>query len=248
MQQDITPYANSFLQKPPLIIYTYYFSHLLNPFSVSGPRVVGFLFTLATCILLALSARKLYGARAGWFALCLSPILLLAARFGALAANTEKFMLLPLTGLISLYVFKKERENVWVYFCAGLLGTLAILYKPIALLPVTFLLAYWLFINYLRLRNLKKFLSAILFIILGVGLSTFISFAYFIFHGALQEVWQQIFIYNLAYAKYMNDFFPEYFYRYISQYFNLFWPIIIIGMILCGILIGVVSSSLATRR
>ena len=27
-----------------------------------------------------------------------------------------------------------------------------------------------------------------------------------------------------------------------------FWPIIIIGMILCGILIGVVSSSLATRR
>jgi|GEM_PF-948115 len=230
MQQNITPYENSFIQKPPLIIYTYYLSHLISPFSIWLPRLIGFLFTLATCVLLALSARKLYGPHAGWLALWLSSLLLTASRFGALAANTEKFMLLPLAGLIALYVYKKESKNIWVYFAAGILGALAILYKPIALLPVIFLLAYWLITEWLVDKKNNKFFKALLFIFLGAGLTTFLSFAYFIWHGAWREVWQQIFIFNLSYAKYMESFFPEYFYRYGAEYFNLFWPILIISL------------------
>lgn len=228
MQQDITPYQNSFIQKPPLIIYTYYLSHLIKPYSIWFPRFLGFLTTIGVCFLLALTAKKLYGNRAGWLALWISPLLLSVASFDALPANTEKFMLLPLTGLLALFVYKKNKETFLVYLAAGSLGALAILYKPIAILPVIILIIYWLISNWLKNKNTKTFLKSLGLITFGGVLTTFIILAYFIWHGAFKELWQETFIFNLSYAANTKNYFPEMFFRYITLYFKIFWPIIII--------------------
>jgi hypothetical protein len=229
MRQDIVPYTHSFLQKPPLIVYTYYLSHFIKPYSIWLPRFLGFLSTVGVCFLLALTARKLYGNRAGWLALWVSSLLLSVSTFDALPANTEKFMLLPLTALLTLFVYKQRRENFLIYFSAGSLAALAILYKPIALLPSAFLIVYWLISNWYKSNNIKKILISISSVILGGVITSFVCLAYFIFNGAFRDLWQEVFVFNVAYVSDMKSYFPEYFYRYITQYFIIFWPIIIIA-------------------
>lgn len=231
MRQGEAPYLNSFLQKPPLIIYTYQVAHFIKPFALWPPRLLAFIFTLATCALLALIAKKIYGGKAGWAALWVSLPLLSLPHIDSLPANTEKFMLLPLVGLLALFIFKKDKENKLTYFFAGVLAVLAISYKPIALPPVIFIICYWLAVNWLRTKDFKKFLKSFGLIMLGAGISIFLLLFYFIIHGALGALWQQVFSYNLSYAVDTKKYFPASLFLYIGRFVLGFWPI---GIIMLG--------------
>lgn len=227
MTQDKIPYRDSFVQKPPLIIYTYYFSQLIKPLALWPPRVLGFIFTLSSCILLAMIAKKLYGPKAAWFALWVSPLLLTLPSLFALAANTEKFMLLPLIGLLALFVFYKDEDKKIIYFFAGALSSLAILYKPIALMTITVLLIYWLSYNWRSNKDINKLLVAGGYIFFGVLITVFLSLAYFIFNGAMGDMWQQVVVYNASYVADMKRYFPGLFFHYLKLFLNS-WPLIIL--------------------
>lgn len=229
LRQNEVPYAHSFLQKPPLIIYTYYLAHLIKPWALWPPRLLAFFFTLANCFLLALIARRLYGKKAAWAALWISALLLSLPRIGLPHANTEKFMLLPLVGLIALAVFKRGREKRRTYFLAGVLGALAILYKPIALPPVLLTLIYWLVSGWLKTKNFKEALKASGLIILGSFLTALLALFYFIIRGAFGDLWQQVFIYNLSYAADTKQYFPEQFIRYSKIFLVNYWPIALLA-------------------
>lgn len=228
MRQGIVPYQNSFFQKPPLILYTYYLSHSLSPFSVWLPRFFAFLFSLATSFLLALTAKKLYGQRAGWLALWFSTLLFATASFDALPANTEKFMILPLAGLIALFVYRQGRENILIYFSAGVLGALAILYKQIVVLPVGFLLIYWLVKKYWRTKDYRLALRSGGIMMAGGVVTAFISLAYLIGHGVFRDFWQETVGFNLSYASGIREYFPGPFLRYARVYLQIFWPSVIL--------------------
>ena len=165
LSQDISPYENSFLQKPPLIVYTYYLSHLIFPFSIWAPRLLAFLFTLGVILLLTLIAKKIYGSKIATFVLWISPIFLSAISFDALPANTERFMLLPLTGLLALAVFYRETKKPLIYLAGGVLVTLAFFYKQIALFPLIIISAYWLFSGYFFHKNIRQVLKNLFFLI-----------------------------------------------------------------------------------
>ena len=231
MRQGDVPYLNSFLQKPPLIIYTYQVAHLIKPFALWPPRLLAFLFTLATCTLLALIAKKIYGAKVGWAALWVSLPLLSLPHIDSLPANTEKFMLLPLVGLLALFIFKRDKENKFTYFFAGVLSILAIFYKPIALPSVIFIVCYWLAANWLKTKDLKKFFKSFGLIMFGAGISIFLILFYFIIHGALWPLWQQTFAYNLSYAVDTKNYFPASLFLFLGRLILGFWPI---GIIMIG--------------
>lgn len=225
MRQGETPYLHSFLQKPPLIIYTYYLAHTISPFALWPPRLLAFLFTLATCFLLALIAKKLYGPKAAWAALWLSAPLLSLSTIDALPANTEKFMLLPLVGLFALFVFKRGRETAGVYLGAGVLALLAIFYKPIALPPAAFLLVYWLSADWLSVRDTKKTLKSGALVLSGGLMAAGFSLFYFFQHGALSALYQQVFVYNISYAAASQKYFPALFFKHLYIFFFNFWPV-----------------------
>lgn len=227
MAEGKVPYHDSFIQKPPLIIYTYYLADLIKPQAFWPPRLLGFLFTLATCFLLCLISRKLYGPLAGWLALWISPLFLTSPPLCALAANTEKFMLLPLVGLLALFVFKREKEHKTIFFWAGALGSLAILYKPIALPAIFILLAYWLVDNYRRKKDIKEISKAGFYMFSGGLITTFLSLFYIILNGAAGEFWQQAVVFNASYAVDMSKYFPGQFFHYFSVFWQQ-WPIILI--------------------
>jgi len=233
IQQDKPFYVDSFVQKPPLIIYTYYLAHLVKPFALWPPRLLGFLFTLASCLLLSLISRKLYGKSAAWLTLFISPLLFCFPPLCALASNTEKFMLLPLIGLLALFVFKRDQENNFIYFLAGALSALAVLYKPFALPAASVLIIYWLGSDNLVERIWKKTLTSLLYIILGASVVTLLTFIYPILNGAMGEFWRQVIIYNFSYAADMKKYFPDQFFHYSGIFWTNLWPLFL--LILVGI-------------
>ena len=228
LSQDISPYGNSFLQKPPLIVYTYYLSHLVFPFSIWAPRLLAFLFILGTILLLTLIAKKIYGSKIAIFVLWISPIFLSAISFDALPANTERFMLLPLTGLLALAVFYRETKRPLIYLFGGVLAVLAFFYKQIALFPLVIISVYWLFSGYCLHKNIRQVLKNLFFLFLGAVVTAFFSLAYFIFKGTLSDLWEQAFLFNLNYANATWEYFPQMLLRYLKVYLYLFWPALIL--------------------
>ena len=68
LDQGIPPYENSFLQKPPMIIYTYWLAQKINPDALWPPRALSFISTIVTIYLLYLIAKKQFNKKAGLIA------------------------------------------------------------------------------------------------------------------------------------------------------------------------------------
>ncbi|MBP5788048.1 MAG: glycosyltransferase family 39 protein, partial [Kiritimatiellae bacterium] len=87
------PYRDSFLQKPPMIVYTYGLVESLAPGSDKiGFRVAGFLAALAPAGLVWRLGKRDFGGRAGlWGAWLWVLFLQQLTMFNSVAANVEKF-------------------------------------------------------------------------------------------------------------------------------------------------------------
>ena len=136
MKEGFVPYRDSFLQKPPMIIYTYVLGELINPHALWPPRALASLFTLFTAMLIGFTTKRLYGARAGWTSVWMFFLLSMLPIFLPYAANTEKFLLLPLIGILYLYVRFGPDAPLWAWVVAGIAGSIAVLYKQVAFMPV----------------------------------------------------------------------------------------------------------------
>ena len=126
------PYQDSFLQKPPMIVYTYALVEALAPSSNKvGFRVAGFLAALATVGLVWRLGRREFGGRTGEWAAWLWVVFAQQLCFSPVEANVEKFMVVPLLGAMAL-ADRGERRG-WRWGLAGALAGVAVLYKPICL-------------------------------------------------------------------------------------------------------------------
>jgi Dolichyl-phosphate-mannose-protein mannosyltransferase len=144
--RGLLPYEHSFLQKPPMVVYTFALSGALAPNVFWFPRVLAGLFAvLATC-LLGLIARLEFGPGIALPTMWLVTPLLLFPGLWQFAANTEAFMLVPLLGTIAVYVVSRHRRGgPAAWFWAGLLGTITVWYKYTALPVLALLFAVWSF-------------------------------------------------------------------------------------------------------
>jgi hypothetical protein len=137
------PYRDSFLQKPPMIVYTYGLVEALAPKSdKAGFRVAGFLASLATAGLVWGLGKREFGGRAGMYGAWLWVVFLQQTTlFASAAANVEKFMAVPVLGAMAAAGGGERRW--WRWGLAGALAGAAVLYKPICgpVLAVWFLWA-----------------------------------------------------------------------------------------------------------
>ena len=75
MRDGINPYEYSFPYKPPMIIYTYLLGQVLLGDNVVAVRVIAFVFSLVTVILVGLIAKKEFGKKAFWVTIYLLSII-----------------------------------------------------------------------------------------------------------------------------------------------------------------------------
>src|ERR1035441_6355595 len=109
--RGLLPYEHSFLQKPPMVVYTYALSGALAPNVFWFPRVLAGLFAaLATC-LLGLIARLEFGPGLASLTMGLVTPMLLFPGLWQFTANTETFMLVPLLGTVAVYVVSRHRRG-----------------------------------------------------------------------------------------------------------------------------------------
>ena len=106
-----TPYRDSFLQKPPLIIYTYLVGQIISPWAVWPPRVLASIFVFLTAILVGLIAMKEWGRIAGVFSAFIFLPFVGFPPLTPFSANTEKFMILPMVAILALFVYFKDSKK-----------------------------------------------------------------------------------------------------------------------------------------
>ncbi len=192
------PYHDSFLQKPPLIIYTYLLGEKFAPGAVWPPRVLAAAFLVGTIILLWLIARRRWGADAAWATAWIFSALMPLPTMLAFAANTERFMLLPLVAALAIVWRRWDDASAWDWFWAGLCAAAALAYKPIALPALLVLFGAWLWRS--RRLGARPVLGRLAAAALAAAAAAVLVLGYFAWRGALAEVWECAVTYNRYYA------------------------------------------------
>lgn len=186
-------YKDAFLQKPPLIVYTYWLGQLLTKTGLWPARLLATINVVGIMTVTGLLVAKEFGKRAGVVVFSLLPIMITFPYFMGMSANTEIFMLLPLMGAVWIYVWHGEKAKSWQWALSGGLASLALLYKPICLFILIWVFGVWL----VRSRNFRGIVFA------GIGaLSVFLLVMLpVIFSGGWSYFWEEAVVFNGLYAR-----------------------------------------------
>jgi len=223
LDRGILPYEYSNSQKPPMIIYTYWLAQKINPDAVWPPRLLAIMFTMLTIILLGVISKKEFGYRAGHIAMWISIPLLSFPYITALSANTEKFMLLPLVGILAIYTFNKSNANSTPFFFAGICAALTLLYKPIALYILVFLFIIWLRESWKISHSLMSTIKNMGMAILAILLTSFFVLLYFLLTDGGASFWNSVIVYNQHYISHLYNSVPESFLYYLNMFIHKLW-------------------------
>jgi len=107
-----TPYKESFMQKPPMIIYTYYLAQTVSE-NVWTPRALALLFIFLTGLILADLIRKEYDNKSACAFLALFPALLFFRLFRPSRLNRKFFCFCRwrLRGGVTFDLSKEEKRT-----------------------------------------------------------------------------------------------------------------------------------------
>ena len=200
MRKGIMPYEYSFPYKPPMIIYTYLAGQVMFGDNVASPRILSAIFSLIAILIVGLIAKRESGKKAFWITIwLLSVMVIVPVNFGTgfladiyYAANTEIFMLLPLVGFIYLYSVYKEKAGPLVWFFSGVLGTIAVGYKPICALILVYVYLFWIVRTWKADKSILNIIYKLGAAFLGVVLSSFVIFLPFLLSDGGKAVSNQL--------------------------------------------------------
>ena len=228
LRQGVMPYENSFMQKPPMIVYTYALGQMFDNGGVVSPRILSGLFILGTTILLGLIARKLFGKKVGFITIFLVTAMLLLPVNAPFAANTENFMLLPLTGLLWIYVFKSKSQRLKYWFLGGVFSSLAFLYKPIVTPVIIYIYCFWIYKIYKNKKEISMVVTRLALSFFSFILTSIIVFSPFILTRTFDKVLESAFIYNLSYTSFEGFGIANFFNYFGGRYIKFYWPLYIL--------------------
>lgn len=225
MKEGYVPYRDSFLQKPPMIVYTYLASQLIDADAVWPPRVFASLFTLLTALTVGLAAKHLYGNRTAWLSVWMFLPLSMLPIFLPYAANTERFLLLPLCVLFYLYVCFGAQARSWVWMTAGIVAAIAILFKQVALVPAAIVFVLWGLEAWRQQRSAMLLARNVGVAVLSGVVVLVVALAFFIYRGALHDLIVCTVTYNYYYSQVGGDKL-QFFLAMMGFLAEEWWPLI----------------------
>jgi hypothetical protein len=205
LRSGIAPYEHSFLQKPPMVIYSYALAEIFAPTVFWAPRLLAYLFAAGATVLLGFIARLEFGAGFALPAMWLFTPMVLLPGLDQSIANTEMFLLLPLLACFALYAFsRRQGSGSAAWFLAGVFGALALGYKYTALPLLTALYAGWSIEEWRRGTFPRLLCRRWLFGILGAGIATLAVLGFFLVRDGGRHLWECTVLFNRAYAASNN--------------------------------------------
>lgn len=201
LERGMAPYDHAFIQKPPMIIYSYAVADLLCSRLFWAPRLLAALFVALATGLLGWIARREFGPGFGWPAMWLATPMILLPGISQFEANTEMFLLLPLLATVAIYVYSRHRGHQPQFcFAAAGLAVTALLYKYTVLPLLLFLWVNWL-VEVYRSKGvafLGQCLAASLF---GALLAAAAILGYFLVHDGGATLWECTVRFNRYYVE-----------------------------------------------
>ncbi len=222
----VAPYEHAFIQKPPMVIYSYALASLCLPQYFWAPRLVAMLCAALATTLLGYAAARDFGKCAAWPAMLLMTPLILLPGLDQFTANTEMFMLLPLLGTVAAYVRGRDdpRPERW-WLAAGFLAVTALLYKYTALPVLAFVFIFWSVEAGCGPQTLKPrcWLAAGLGALIAAGL----ELGYFLIHDGGKHLWECTVQFNRYYAM-THNFSPAYLGARLENFWQAWWILFLV--------------------
>jgi membrane protein YdbS with pleckstrin-like domain len=201
LKQGIAPYQHAFLQKPPMIVYTYLLAELVAPQTSWFPRVLAAMFVGLTTLLIGAIARREFGTGSGMMAMYFFTPMVLLPRIEQFTANTEMFLILPLAGTVAIYVFARNQSHGWHWLAAGILAALCLLYKLTVLPLLLFLGVVWSYEEWKTQRSPGALLRRWLLCVAGGLLTSGAVLAFFLKTDGGQSLWDCVVRFNRYYSQ-----------------------------------------------
>jgi 4-amino-4-deoxy-L-arabinose transferase-like glycosyltransferase len=194
------PYRDAMDQKPPGIHYIYAAIIALFGATPEAIRVFTACYALLTIALVYLSARRLFGVRAGLFAALGYGVFSSGPLLRGESSNSEVFMVLPVLASFHLFVVWMDTRRRALLPASGLCAALAMLIKTVALPHLLVALPFlaWRRIGDRSAR--ERTLDAALFLLPAVVLAL-ATVAYFRWRGAFDDLYYWTVTFNRMYGR-----------------------------------------------
>lgn len=200
LQHGQAPYEAAFIQKPPMVVYSYWLANTVLPGVFWAPRLLAAVFVALATLLLGGIARREFGAGHALPVMWLMTPMVFLPGMEQVTANTEMFLLLPLLGVFALYSRARQGgAGIWPWFAAGGLAATALLYKYTALPLLVLALAAWSWETWRAGRQIKPLLRCHAALWLGGLLAAAAELGFFLAHDHGATWWDCTVTFNRHY-------------------------------------------------
>lgn len=232
LRSGLIPYEHSFLQKPPMVIYSYALADIVAPKVFWAPRLLAYLFAAGATMLLGLIVRLEFGKGFALPAMWLFTPMVLLPGIAQSIANTEMFLLLPLLACFALYAFSRRYgSSSFVWSLAGAFGVVALGYKYTALPLLAALYAGWSLEEWRRGTSPRLLCRHWLFGLLGGGIAAMAVFGFFLARDGGRHLWECTVLFNRAYVG-SNTFGLHRFWGVLQGFWANWWILFLLPCVL----------------
>jgi hypothetical protein len=195
------PYEHCFLQKPPMIAYSYALAGLLAPDLFWFPRILAGVFAALATVLLGYIARREFGPGVALPAMWLMTPMILLPELNQFIANTEMFMLLPLMATAAVYVHSRRCNGGTAHWlAAGVFAALTVCYKYTAFPLLAFVFVAWSFEEWRGGKSPRALAGHWLAALSGGTVVAAIVLAPFLLRDGGKRLWECTVVFNRYYA------------------------------------------------
>lgn len=224
----VMPYDHTFIQKPPMVIYSYAFANLLLPDVFWTPRLLAYVCVALATVLLGYIARLEFGKDFALPAMWLMTPMILLPGIDGFCANTEVFMLLPLLATIAAYSRSRHcghRPRCWL--AAGFFSVTTLCYKYTALPMLLFIFAVWTVEQWQQTHDARLLRQSWLVAVLGALLASILELGLFLAHDGGARLWECTVVFNRYYVA-SGNFNPSYFWSRLETFWGDWWVLFLI--------------------
>ncbi len=118
--------------------------------------------------------------------------------FEGFVANAELFMIMP---TIAAFIVAWKGKGLKSAFLAGLLLSIAALFKIPSIFDIGAIIAIWIFALQFRIKNIRHFAIKTCLLLLGIAVPISITFVWYFLRGAFHEYLVAAFLQNFGYVS-----------------------------------------------
>ncbi len=228
LAHGLAPYEHAFIQKPPLVFYSYWLADFFLPHKFWALRLLACACVAGATILLGFIARLEFGKSFALPVMWLVTPMLLLPGINQFTANTEMFMLLPLLATIAIYCHSRRHgHKPGHWFAAGFLGATTLCYKYTALPVLFFVYLVWSVEMWGATNNSRPLLRCWFSALAGGIIAAAAILGFFLVHDGGKRLWECTVLFNRYYTQ-TNLFGTAAFVSQIQELWSAWWILFLI--------------------